>query len=165
VSGSPVSVIVETLEASGVRFRLDGERIKARLPEPSPPEVLEALETLRARRSELIALLRERPKQTLAPCGSPRCAGCYEVEPGKFLHPPRVGAAPVRTEVQRLSPEAQPAIGQPCAHCAGQGVCACPACNLRRVSDAVPCCMCEPEKRQVWLAATRPTGTSQVWVQ
>lgn len=70
MSGSPVSVIVETLEASGVRFRLDGEKIKARLPEPSPPEVLEALETLRVRRSELIALLRERHKQTLAPCGA-----------------------------------------------------------------------------------------------
>ena len=163
MSGSPVSVIVETLEASGVRFRLDGEKIKAKLPEPSPPEVLEALETLRARRSEVIVLLRER--QALAPCGSPKCAGCYEVESGKSIHPPRVAGVRVRTELQRLSPEAQTTIGQPCAHCAGHGVCACPACNLRRVSAPVPCLMCEPEKRQVWLAATRPTWTSQEWVQ
>ena len=163
MSGSPISVILETLEASGVRFRLDGEKIKARLPEPLPPDILEVLETLRARRSEVIVLLRER--QALAPCGSPTCAGCYEVEPGKYIHPPRVAGVRVRTELQRLSPEAQFTIGQPCAHCDGQGVCACPACNLRRVSDAVPCCMCEPEKRQAWLAATQPKWTSQVWVQ
>lgn len=26
-----------------------------------------------------------------APCGSPHCAGCYEVEPGMRIHPPRCG--------------------------------------------------------------------------
>ncbi len=82
-------MIVKSLEAVGVRFRIDGEKVKAKLPEPSPPGVLEALETLRARRSEVIALLRERPNQSLAPCGSPRCAGCYEVEPGRRIHPPK----------------------------------------------------------------------------
>ena len=24
-----------------------------------------------------------------APCGSPHCAGCYEVKPGKRIHPPK----------------------------------------------------------------------------
>lgn len=24
-----------------------------------------------------------------APCGSPHCAGCYEIEPGKRIHPPK----------------------------------------------------------------------------
>lgn len=24
-------------------------------------------------------------------CGSENCAGCYEVEPGKKIHPPRTG--------------------------------------------------------------------------
>ena len=156
MSGGPVSVVVETLEASGVRFRLEGEKIKANLPEPLPAEFLEALETLRARRSELIALLRERPHQTVAPCGSTRCAGCYEVAPRKFLHPPRVVGVPVRTEVQRLSPEAQATFGRPCAHCNDKGECNCPGCNLRRTDQAVPCSMCRQAERQVWLAATRP---------
>lgn len=150
--------VVEHLEAAGVRFRLDGEKIKAKLPQPSPPEVLEALESLRARRAEVMALLRERQGQT-APCGSPQCRGCYEVEPGKFLHPPRVAGVRLRTKVERLSPEAQAGFARPCTHCVGQGVCACPACNLRRGSEAVPCLMCEPLKRQAWLAATRPEAS------
>jgi hypothetical protein len=29
--------------------------------------------------------------EELAPCGSPYCAGCYEVEPGVRIHPPRCG--------------------------------------------------------------------------
>lgn len=33
-----------------------------------------------------------RPKiQKLAPCGSPTCAGCYEVGDGRKIHPPRCG--------------------------------------------------------------------------
>ena len=27
----------------------------------------------------------------LAPCASPHCAGCYEVEPGRKIHPPKCG--------------------------------------------------------------------------
>jgi len=30
------------------------------------------------------------PKK-VAPCGSPHCAGCYEVGDGKKLHPPKCG--------------------------------------------------------------------------
>jgi hypothetical protein len=26
---------------------------------------------------------------SLPPCGSPHCAGCYEVEDGKRIHPPK----------------------------------------------------------------------------
>jgi hypothetical protein len=89
VSTSPVLAIVECLEAAGVRFRLDGEKIKAKLPEPVSPEVLQTLETLRARRGEVATLLRQRQKQPLATCGSPDCAGCYEVELGRSIHPPK----------------------------------------------------------------------------
>ena len=41
--GSPVAGAVESLEAVGVRFRLEGEKIKTKLPIPSPPQVREAL--------------------------------------------------------------------------------------------------------------------------
>lgn len=27
----------------------------------------------------------------VAACGSPHCAGCYEVEPGVWIHPPKSG--------------------------------------------------------------------------
>ena len=27
----------------------------------------------------------------IAACGSPRCAGCYEVAPGVLIHPPKCG--------------------------------------------------------------------------
>lgn len=29
----------------------------------------------------------------MAPCGSPHCAGCYEVGEGKKIHPPKIGKA------------------------------------------------------------------------
>ena len=89
MSPSPVLAMVASLEAAGVRFRLDGEKIKAKLPEPVSPEVLQTLETLHARRGEVATLLRQRQEQTLAPCGSPDCAGCYEVESGRRIHPPK----------------------------------------------------------------------------
>lgn len=44
-----------------------------------------------------------------------------------------------------------------CKHCDGGGECSCPACTLRRTTDAVPCLMCRPRQRQAWLAATRPS--------
>jgi hypothetical protein len=89
VSPSPVLAIVECLEAVGVRFRLDGEKIKAKLSEPVSPEVLHTLETLRAHRGEVATLLLQRQEQVLSPCASPECAGCYEVEPGRSIHPPK----------------------------------------------------------------------------
>jgi len=51
------------------------------------------------------------------------------------------------------------ALAQPrCEHCGGKAECDCPACTLRRTSNAVPCLMCRPKQRQLWLAATRPGG-------
>lgn len=44
---------------------------------------------------------------------------------------------------------------QKCGHCGEKGECDCPACNLRRVDNPVPCLMCRPQERQAWLAATR----------
>jgi hypothetical protein len=32
-----------------------------------------------------------RPAAELAACGSPQCAGCYEVTPGVRIHPPKCG--------------------------------------------------------------------------
>lgn len=35
---------------------------------------------------------REVSNSRFAPCGSPDCAGCYEIEPGVRIHPPKQGA-------------------------------------------------------------------------
>jgi hypothetical protein len=50
--------------------------------------------------------------------------------------------------------------GEPelCQHCDGAGVCACPACTLRRTSKPTPCSMCRWEEHRLWLAATRSEG-------
>lgn len=37
------------------------------------------------------ALLRESKGREVWSCGSPHCAGCYEVEPGVSIHPPKCG--------------------------------------------------------------------------
>ena len=45
-----------------------------------------------------------------------------------------------------------------CRHCEGKGECDCPACTLRRTERPSPCLMCEPARRQIWLAASRKEG-------
>ena len=37
------------------------------------------------------ALLRESEGREIGSCGSPHCAGCYEVQPGVLIHPPKCG--------------------------------------------------------------------------
>jgi hypothetical protein len=54
--------LIESLEADGVRFRLDGDRVKAIVPDPTPPHISKTLGTLRAHRSEVATLLRERTR-------------------------------------------------------------------------------------------------------
>jgi hypothetical protein len=49
--------VLQSLEARGVRFRLEGEKVKAALPKPTPPTVVRDLEALRARRDEVRRLI------------------------------------------------------------------------------------------------------------
>jgi hypothetical protein len=82
--------IIRQIEQAGGRLALtDAGRIRYQFPAGFPePEA--ALAALRSNRAEVVRLLRERESLTLAPCGSPECAGCYEVKPGVRLHPPKV---------------------------------------------------------------------------
>jgi hypothetical protein len=41
--------------------------------------------------SSTSALLRESRGREFGPCGSPHCAGCYEVQLGVRIHPPKCG--------------------------------------------------------------------------
>jgi len=57
----PVSETVAQAEALGIQLRLDAGKLKARLPAPNA-RVSDIVEQLRARRGEVIELLRRRPR-------------------------------------------------------------------------------------------------------
>lgn len=80
--------VVSEIERIGGQLFLEGDRLKVRIPE-NYPEAKALVEKLRARKPEVLELLRERQGRNLAPCGSPHCSGCYEIEPGRRIHPPR----------------------------------------------------------------------------
>jgi len=78
------------------------------------------------------------------------------LEPASKIPPellPRIRQAKPEILAALARPSVEPAE---CRHCDGKGECDCPACNLRRTDKPVPCLMCHPTERQVWLAATRP---------
>ena len=78
--------LIAGVERIGGELSLRGERIHYRLPGETPAaDAARLLAELRAHKQELLAALSERA----AHCGSPNCAGCYEVSPGVRIHPPR----------------------------------------------------------------------------
>jgi hypothetical protein len=84
--------LITSVHEIGGEIDLRGERIHFRL--PRTPDAPRLLEELRLRREEVIAALRE--GSGLAPCGSPHCAGCYDVGDGRKIHPPRCGESFLR---------------------------------------------------------------------
>jgi len=132
--------VLEELKALGVEVVPFGDNLVIR-PASKVPTGLK--ERLRAHKAEVLEVLRTCP----ATCGPT----CYEIEPGRWIHHPWNGC---KTPV---SPKTANPVPQPeCKHCNGAGECRCPACTLRRTEKAVPCLMCQPQKRQMWLGATRP---------
>jgi hypothetical protein len=61
------------------------------------PPARDAPTTIRAASWRTVRGAAEQPSQdnrglsSIAPCGSPHCAGCYEVSPGVRIHPPGCG--------------------------------------------------------------------------
>jgi hypothetical protein len=86
-----VQELIDGVQGLGGELALRGERIHFRL--PHTPDASRLVEEMRARREEVVAALRERDKLS---CGSPHCAGCYNVGDGKKIHPPRCGEAFLR---------------------------------------------------------------------
>jgi hypothetical protein len=138
--------IVSKIERIGGQVFLEGDRIKVRIPE-TYPEVKALVEELRARKQEVLKELRERGNQALAPCGSPDCAGCYELMPGQRVHPPKAGVTP---EVPPL-PRRQTEI--PCWHCHASGKCGCITCaEGLSAGNSAPCVVCHgSRKAKVWV--------------
>ena len=133
--------ILQMLQSLGVSVSvLEGDRLRFKPAERIPADLIP---TLREAKRAILEILHGRP----ATC-SP---SCYEVEPGRWIHRPWDGCS------TRPSPMPSPTVAQAeCKHCDGAGECSCPACTLRRSEEPVPCLMCQPQKRQIWLAVTRP---------
>jgi hypothetical protein len=79
--------LIASVHEMGGEIGLRGDRIHFRL--PRTPETPRLVEELRSRREEVIVALRK--PSGLAPCGSPHCAGCYDVGDGRRIHPPKCG--------------------------------------------------------------------------
>jgi len=75
-----------------------------------------------------------------------------------LIRPASKVPADLKERLKAHKPEVLAALRANCRHCSGLAECPCPACTLRRTDKAVPCLMCRPKERQVWLAATRPQG-------
>lgn len=77
--------ILSELSTRGVTVRVRGDELKLK-----PARALDAdlVRQLREYKSEIILSLR----QSLAPCGSPHCGGCYSVGEGRKIHPPKASS-------------------------------------------------------------------------
>jgi hypothetical protein len=85
-----VRAVISQIEQAGRTLAVQAGRLRYKIPRPLP-RMGELLDALRVHRDEAIRILcdREGERTHAAPCGSPQCAGCYEVEPGRRIHPPR----------------------------------------------------------------------------
>jgi TubC N-terminal docking domain len=145
-----VSAAVEILwelQRRGVSIRAEGDALKLK-----PRGALDnpLIERVREHKPEILATLRNRP----GTCA----ASCYEVEPGRWIHHPWDNCKTIPSALAGRAAERE------CRHCDSVGECSCPACTLRRTEKPVPCLMCHPVDRQVWLAATRPKKERTQWI-
>lgn len=132
--------LLSELHSLGVEISPQGSDLVICPASKVPPELKARL---RKHKPEILAVLRAR-SATCSPT-------CYQVERGGWVHDPWDGCnTPVSRQAADHFPQAE------CKHCDGSGECSCSACTLRWTEKAVPCLMCQPQKRQAWLAATRP---------
>lgn len=92
--------ILAELSRRGVMVRVDGENLRLK-PKAALDEKL--LDQIRDHKPEILRALSGRPPL----CGSPDCAGCYEVEPGKRIHPPQASAE-WEERLRRWEPKGKP---------------------------------------------------------
>ena len=84
-----VAQAVHTIESVGGRVRLKGDRIRCRIPHPTPEPVADALEVLRRHKPEALALLGWRSSPAAEPRWSAEClaAECRFRIPAAKLYP------------------------------------------------------------------------------
>ena len=154
-----VSQILKELRDMGVEVVPQGENLVIHPASKIPPELKERL---RAEKVQVLVALKMQAASAGArptTCSPP----CYEIESGRWIHRSWEGCATEPTPRPLVMPQAE------CKHCNGTGECLCPACTLQRTGNPVPCLMCQPQRRQAWLAATRArnetNGREKSWIQ
>lgn len=60
----------------------------------------------------------------VAPCGSPHCAGCYDLGDGRKIHPPKAGM----NHAEAVASVPLSKVLVPCSHCRGEKTCSCISC-------------------------------------
>ena len=81
--------VLTELQRRGVKVVAEGDTLCLR-----PRRALDDTLLARVREAKAAILQALQNGQTIAPiaaCGSPYCAGCYDVGDGKKIHPPRCG--------------------------------------------------------------------------
>jgi hypothetical protein len=81
---SQAAEILTELQRRGVIVAVEGDSLCLK-----PRRALD--DTLLARIREVKPAILEALRTGLAACGSPRCAGCYDVGDGRKIHPPKCG--------------------------------------------------------------------------
>ena len=81
---SQATEILTELQRRGVIVAIEGDTLCLK-----PRRALD--DTLLARIREAKPAILEALRTGLAACGSPHCAGCYDVGDGRKIHPPKIG--------------------------------------------------------------------------
>jgi hypothetical protein len=81
---SQAAEILAELQRRGVLVAIEGDTLCLK-----PKRVLD--DTLLARVREVKPAILEALRIGLAACGSPHCAGCYDIGDGRKIHPPKCG--------------------------------------------------------------------------
>jgi hypothetical protein len=98
---SQAAEILTELQRRGVTVAIEGDTLCLK-PKPALDDTL--LASVRDEKPAILEVLRNRPA-TFAGCGSPHCAGCYDVGEGRRIHPPRCGEEYKREWLERWTPK------------------------------------------------------------
>jgi hypothetical protein len=100
--------ILESLRSLGVTVEAIGpDRLRL---QPASKIPAELVPRIREAKPAILEVLRSRLVEVGsgdAACGSPHCAGCYEVESGARIHPPKCGESH-RKWLERWQPKGRP---------------------------------------------------------
>jgi len=97
--------ILESLRSLGVAVRVVRQDTLSLEPASKIPS--EMVLRIREEKPAILEALRNRPAEPETICGSPHCAGCYDVGDGRRIHPPKCGNE-YRKWLERWQPKGKP---------------------------------------------------------
>ena len=82
-----ISFVVRQAESAGITFRLDGDQVKVRFPEPRREELAAIVSALREHKQEVTEILRHRPASRTIMVEVLGQSFDYQIESRKHLNP------------------------------------------------------------------------------